>query len=111
MSSWMHASLAARWIAASGSVESHSERFSRTLPSNRKMSWSTIAKELASCVRAIESRPLSSKSTSPSHGRYSPLMSLATVDLPLPDGPTMATRSPGERRRLKSVSSGGAILL
>ena len=38
----------------------------------------------------------------PPQGSYKPITNLEIVDLPHPDGPTMATRSPGLITRLKS---------
>ena len=47
---------AAATTSGSGTVASHSVRFSRTVPSNRKMFWSTRPSELVSTSRGISSR-------------------------------------------------------
>ena len=49
--------------------------------------------------------------TVPDQGESRPQMSLATVDLPLPELPTSATRRPGSMESEKSSISGGPLTL
>ena len=46
--------------------------------------------------------------TAPLVGLSIPAMRLSSVDLPLPDGPMMATASPGSTRRLTSSTAAAA---
>jgi hypothetical protein len=71
------------------------------------MSWSTIASEWAITRLGIAPLGIPSSRISPSQGVYSPEISFATVDFPLPDPPTSATRAPGVSRRLNPWISGG----
>ncbi len=96
------ASFSAAISTSSGTVSSQSVRLSRTLPSNRKMSWSTTESDAASTCREISSRGRPSSSTAPDHGSCSPAMMRAIVDLPLPEPPTSATRWPGSIESEKS---------
>ena len=44
--------------------------------------------------------------TEPRRGNCNPVASFITVDLPQPDGPTMATNSPSPTVRLRSSTAG-----
>jgi hypothetical protein len=68
-------------------------------------SWNTIAARLSSSRLSTSRVSLPSQQTRPSHGRYSPASSLASVVLPDPLAPTSAITSPGSIRRETSRSA------
>ena len=69
ITSAMAASRHASVTRPAGIVASHIVTFSRIVPPNRKISWSTRPSELASRRRGTRSRGTSSNRTSPLHGR------------------------------------------
>ena len=82
---------------------------SRIVPLNRKPSWGTttiaLAQRRAAWRRAGRRRR---RSPGPSTGSYMRAISLASVDLPAPVGPTSASRSPGAIVSDTSRSTGRA---
>ena len=87
-------------------VSSHSVMLSRTVPSNSTMPWSTTASELRSKGRGTSAIGTPSKQIVPPQGSNNPVTSLPTVDLPLPEAPTSATRAPATRSRSNFSISG-----
>ena len=77
---------------------------------NNTMSWSTTATDPVSTSRGTSSMGEPSKLTVPDQGRNKPLTSLASVDLPHPEGPTKATLRPDSTSRSKSLIRGSSNL-
>ena len=84
------------------------------MSSSRLKNWKIIP----TCRRRNRAAPaslsMSTRSsptrTAPLVGRSIPAMRLSRVDLPLPDGPMIATASPAATSRLMSATAGAAPL-
>jgi hypothetical protein len=59
-------------------------------------------------LRLGPARTTPSNLTSPRSGRSKPAITLSRVDLPQPDGPTMATNSPSRTSKLTPSTTGSA---
>ena len=75
------------------------------------MSWLTVAMLANFTSRGISWEGTPSNRTWPCQGRYSPLMSLDTVDFPQPEAPTRAMELPQGSVKEKSWMRGGASRL
>ena len=106
MSSWMSASRAAMIISKSSIELSHILILAEIVSSNRVTFWSMTATEPIKTFLSISSMGCPSNVMLPLHGLYSPLRSLASVDLPQPERPTRAIFCPGFMESEKSVISG-----
>ena len=95
------ASTAASAARSSSSVEPTraSRRLSASVPTKTCCSWVTSAtsRRSVSSVRSTSRTPPTS--TRPVRAGWIPASRRPSVDLPAPDGPTTATRSPGSRSR------------
>lgn len=78
-------------------------RLSRTVPSNIAGCWARNATRVRNCVGAISRASWPPSSTVPASGSTSVARARASVLLPLPEGPWMATVSPG-RTRIDALS-------
>ena len=95
-----------------GDVGSHRVSTSRTDPSTRKNSWSTMDSELARTSRGIRFRGSPSRSTSPDQGRLRPKRAWPTVRLPAArSGRRGRPCEPGRISRLKPEMRGGSSRL
>ena len=80
---------------ASSSAPESSAMFSRTFVENRKLSWNTIAVDRRSEAGSASRRSMPPIATEPSSGSASRTSSWASVLLPTPVWPTIATDSDG----------------
>ena len=74
---------------------------------------STVTGKLQSIVSTWGTSPTvtpGERRTVPDTGRTVPSITLSSVDLPEPDGPTMPTRSPGSMVRSTSIRTGAPPL-
>ena len=82
------------------------------MSSSRLKNWKIIPTCLRRNRAAPASLSMSTRSsptrTAPLVGRSIPAMRLSSVDLPLPDGPMMATASPASIRMLTSLTAAAA---
>ena len=85
--------------------------FSSTVPWNRWPSWGPTTIRSRSEANDARRRSTPPYDTVPDPGSYIRAMSLASVDLPAPVGPTSATRSPRRTVSVTSASTGGPPLL
>ncbi|KAG0903571.1 hypothetical protein G6F32_017315 [Rhizopus arrhizus] len=82
--------------------------FSPMDPANSTASCNTVPAILRRAAAPIPRTATPSTSTSPSVGVRMPSRMLIRVGLPPPDGPVMATDSPGSMRRLMPSSTYGS---
>ncbi len=100
------ATRAARSTCSSVASGTAAAMFSRTVPRNRTLSCSTTATDRRTLSSVRSRRLWPSKRTAPDSGSRRRDSSAARLDLPAPDAPTIATRSPGRTARSRPRSTG-----
>ena len=99
------------WISRSLLIRSSQRvRLSRTVPWNMAIRSSTSATELTKTSRGISRDRLAVVEDLAAPGLVEPVISRASVDLPLPEPPTRAIRWPGRITSEKSLMSGSSTV-
>ena len=93
-----------------GTSGSNSATLSRSVAENSRVSCVTMPKRSRSACRSHARRSRPSIAMLPESGVYSPASSRASVDLPEPEAPTIATHSPAATSKLMSASTGRGSL-